>query len=180
MPVENYLKELTAIQTRLFHTTRVLPGVEVGANSAFPSKGIIYALLSIIQRLIRHLHSHDIPIAVATSSTRTKLVLKTGAHTDLFALFDSITCGDDDGIVHGKPEPDLFLAARSKLGNPPAENCLVFEDATNGIQAAGRAGMSAIWIPGALHFVDHAQMLTSIFYIPRPQSSFSSQRRGLR
>ena len=135
---------------------------------------LLCALSSIIQRLILHLHAHDIPIAVATSSTRTKLVLKTQAHTDLFALFDSITCAEDDGIAHGKPAPDLFLAARSKLGNPPAENCLVFEDATSGVEAARNAGMPAIWIPGVLDSIDHAgrKLIIIISCVSRRQSAF--------
>ncbi len=87
-------------------------------------------------------------MAVATSSTRSKFALKTQGHSELFKSFQSITCGDDAGIVKGKPAPDLFLEARRKLGSPPSENCLVFEDALNGIEAARNAGMPVIWIPG--------------------------------
>jgi len=126
MPLEEFLEELNAIQTRLVRSASILPGVE---------------------SLIHHLHNHNVPIAVATSSTRVKFAIKTQAHGDLFSLFDSITCGDDEGITQGKPAPDIFLTARSKLGNPPVENCLIFEDATNGIEAARRAGIPAIWIP---------------------------------
>lgn len=42
-----------------------------------------------------------------------------------------------------KPAPDIFLAAAKKLGLMPNE-CIVFEDAINGIQAAESAGMSSI------------------------------------
>lgn len=74
-------------------------------------------------------------------------------HQELFSLFGKhITCGDDAEIKNGKPAPDLFLAARDKFSLdgdvPSAENCLVFEDALNGIEAANRAGMPAIWVPG--------------------------------
>ncbi|KAF9517417.1 hypothetical protein BS47DRAFT_1326487 [Hydnum rufescens UP504] len=126
MPLEEFLEELLAIQRRLMHSVDLLPGVE---------------------RLIHHLHNHNIPIAVATSSTRTKLAIKTQAHGDLFSLFDSVTCADDEGITQGKPAPDIFLIARSKLGDPALEDCLIFEDATVGIEAARRAGIPAIWIP---------------------------------
>lgn len=40
----------------------------------------------------------------------------------------------------GKPAPDIFLAASSLLGLPPAE-CIAFEDAVKGVQSAVAAGM---------------------------------------
>lgn len=48
----------------------------------------------------------------------------------------------DQGLP-GKPEPDIFLKAAQMLGVAPAE-CIVFEDAPFGIEAAGRAGMRAV------------------------------------
>lgn len=42
-----------------------------------------------------------------------------------------------------KPNPDLFLHAASQLGAEPA-NCLVIEDAPNGVEAARRAGMKCV------------------------------------
>lgn len=50
----------------------------------------------------------------------------------------------DEGLP-GKPRPDIFLAAARKLGEA-ASDCLVFEDAPFGIEAAGRAGMRAVAI----------------------------------
>lgn len=50
-------------------------------------------------------------------------------------------------MERGKPAPDLFLIAKKKLGDPPSEKCLVFEDAVNGIQAAKAAGMHCVWVP---------------------------------
>jgi beta-phosphoglucomutase-like phosphatase (HAD superfamily) len=48
----------------------------------------------------------------------------------------------DQGLP-GKPEPDIFLKAAKILGLPAAE-CIVFEDAPFGIEAARRAGMRAV------------------------------------
>ncbi|KAI8081715.1 HAD-like domain-containing protein [Halteromyces radiatus] len=126
MTVQEYLDITAKIQHEKFPLVRPLDGVE---------------------RLIRHLHQHKIPIAVATSSTRSKFELKTSQNQDLFSLFDFIVCGDDDGIKYGKPSPDLFLLAQQRLGNPPSDQCLVFEDAVNGVQAALNAKMHVIWIP---------------------------------
>lgn len=66
-----------------------------------------------------------------------------------------MTCSNDPGIERGKPAPDLFLAARATFkGNPEAKECLVFEDATKGVQAATAAGMPSIWIPGTCSMMD--------------------------
>ena len=52
--------------------------------------------------------------------------------------------GGDEGLP-GKPEPAIFLEAARRLGVEPA-NCIVFEDAPFGIEAARRAGMRAVAI----------------------------------
>jgi beta-phosphoglucomutase-like phosphatase (HAD superfamily) len=50
--------------------------------------------------------------------------------------------GGDEGLP-GKPDPAIFLEAAARLGVAPA-NCIVFEDAPFGIEAARRAGMRAV------------------------------------
>jgi len=55
-----------------------------------------------------------------------------------------VIVGGDEGL-RGKPEPDLFLEAARRLGAAPAD-CVVFEDAPFGIEAARRAGMRAVAI----------------------------------
>ena len=50
--------------------------------------------------------------------------------------------GGDQGW-RGKPEPDIFLAVARGLGVAP-QDCVVFEDAPFGIEAARRAGMRAV------------------------------------
>ena len=50
--------------------------------------------------------------------------------------------GGDEGLA-GKPEPAIFLEVARRLGVAPA-HCVVFEDAPFGIEAARRAGMSAV------------------------------------
>lgn len=48
-----------------------------------------------------------------------------------------------DDVQRGKPAPDAYLMAAEKLGVAP-ENCIVFEDAPAGIEAALAAGMGVI------------------------------------
>ncbi len=50
--------------------------------------------------------------------------------------------GGDEGLP-GKPEPAIFLEAARRLDMAP-EDCIVFEDAPFGIEAARRAGMRAV------------------------------------
>ena len=54
----------------------------------------------------------------------------------------SVIASPADGL-RGKPEPDIFLSCAQQLGVDAAE-CLVFEDAPLGIEAARRAGMRAV------------------------------------
>jgi beta-phosphoglucomutase-like phosphatase (HAD superfamily) len=80
------------------------------------------------------------PLAIATGSSRA-VVDPLLAATRLRPLFDIVVTRDD--VVNGKPAPDLFLRAAHLL-DVPAEHCLVLEDTQVGLDAAGRAGMTAI------------------------------------
>lgn len=62
--------------------------------------------------------------------------------------FSAIVSMED--TTRGKPDPEVFLLAASKLGVAP-ERCIVFEDAPVGIQAAKAGGMRAIGVT----FVGH-------------------------
>jgi beta-phosphoglucomutase-like phosphatase (HAD superfamily) len=53
-----------------------------------------------------------------------------------------------DGL-RGKPHPDIFLEAARRLQVPSGE-CVVFEDAPLGIEAARRAGMKAVALTTSL------------------------------
>jgi beta-phosphoglucomutase family hydrolase len=62
---------------------------------------------------------------------------------NLRRFFRAITTATD--VANGKPDPEIFLKSAEKLDIAP-QNCLVFEDALNGFEAARRAGMKAIGI----------------------------------
>lgn len=49
----------------------------------------------------------------------------------------------DDGSILGKPEPDIYLKAATKIGIK-AEKCIVVEDAISGIESAYRANIGKI------------------------------------
>ncbi|MEO7762344.1 MAG: HAD family phosphatase [Casimicrobiaceae bacterium] len=56
-------------------------------------------------------------------------------------FFDALVGAAD--VTRGKPEPDIFLEAARRMNVAP-EQCVVFEDAPLGIEAARRAGMRAV------------------------------------
>lgn len=61
----------------------------------------------------------------------------------LLDMFDANVCGRN--IKHGKPHPEIFLAAVEELGEFP-HTCVVVEDAPSGVQAAKAGGMACIGI----------------------------------
>lgn len=81
-----------------------------------------------------------VKLAVCTASTPENMALAFAR----FPIRDWVetVVSPADGL-RGKPHPDLFLEAARRLGLAP-ERCIVFEDAPLGIEAARRAGMSAV------------------------------------
>ena len=59
------------------------------------------------------------------------------------SLFDAIV--DGNKVTKAKPDPEVFLKGAEEVGISPAE-CVVFEDAIAGVQAAKAAGMKAVGI----------------------------------
>ena len=83
------------------------------------------------------------PLAIATGGTRLvseKILQKVG----LSDLFDEVVTAND--VVCGKPAPDIYREAASRLGVDPMR-CLAFEDAAAGMMAAQSAGMTVVYVP---------------------------------
>ncbi|XP_073972439.1 pseudouridine-5'-phosphatase-like [Rhodnius prolixus] len=99
------------------------------------------------ERLIKHLSNNNVPIALATSSNEKSYKIKTSKHLPLFNHFFHVTKGDE--VAHSKPAPDIFLLSAKRFANnpPKPEDCLVFEDAPNGVKAALAAGMQVVMVP---------------------------------
>jgi HAD superfamily hydrolase (TIGR01509 family) len=86
-------------------------------------------------------------LAVASGSPPAAIVtaLRSLGIADRFVVVIS-----SESVARGKPEPDVFLAAASRLGVEPGR-CLVFEDSLVGVQAARAAGMACVAIPSGDH-----------------------------
>jgi beta-phosphoglucomutase len=93
-----------------------------------------------IKNLVKNFREKGIRIGLASSSKNAPRVL------DLLKIrdeFDVIV--DGTMITHSKPDPEIFLLAASMLKLDPA-NCVVFEDAEAGVEAALRAGMKCVGV----------------------------------
>lgn len=92
--------------------------------------------------LVRELQAAGIPYAIGTGSVinGARATLRSAGIEELFPI---IVTPDDVPPGRGKPEPDIFLLAAERMGVPAAE-CVVFEDAEPGIQAAIAAGMAYV------------------------------------
>ena len=90
--------------------------------------------------------AQGVKLAVATSAPPANIVF-TLDDMDLRRHFDTVVGAAD--VARGKPHPDVFLKAAEKLGVAPRD-CIVFEDAPMGVEAARRAGMKAVVITTTL------------------------------
>lgn len=93
--------------------------------------------------LIHQLQGSGWKVAIGSSAPRCNIDFCVERFQALGVQFDAVACGDD--VVHGKPAPDVFLLAASRLGVVPAA-CVVLEDAVAGIDAARNAKMGSIGV----------------------------------
>jgi len=93
-----------------------------------------------VRSLLAALENDGIPRAIGSSTERANLDLLLDL-MDLRRFFGVIVSGEE--VVHGKPDPSIFLLAARRLGVAPA-SCVVLEDALVGIEAARRAGMPVL------------------------------------
>ncbi|MCP9883896.1 HAD family phosphatase [Synechococcus sp. ATX 2A4] len=90
------------------------------------------------QALVERCHALGIPMALATSSSREAVALKSEPHPWL-KLIERRVHGDDPELLAGKPAPDVFLLAARRLGVAPTA-CWAFEDSIAGARSAQAAG----------------------------------------
>ncbi len=103
-------------------------------------------IFSGVKELIQNMRDQGIKVALASSSKNAPRVIEL---LKISELFDTMV--DGTMITHSKPHPEIFLLAASRLVVSPAE-CVVFEDAEAGVEAALAAGMKCVGVgsPGQL------------------------------
>ncbi|MBB5394787.1 beta-phosphoglucomutase [Mucilaginibacter sp. AK015] len=93
-------------------------------------------------------------VALGSASKNSGIILE---KTNLAHFFDAIV--DGNLVSASKPDPEVFLKGAELLGVAPNQ-CVVFEDAVAGIEAAKRGGMKAIGI-GNKNVLTGADMVVS-------------------
>jgi beta-phosphoglucomutase len=86
------------------------------------------------------LRTAGVKIALGTASKNARIIL---TRIGLSDAFDSIV--DGNRVTNAKPDPEVFLIAAADLKLEPKE-CLVFEDAIAGVEAAHNGGMKCIGV----------------------------------
>ena len=90
--------------------------------------------------LLEDLKSKGIKMALGSASKNSGLILE---RTNLSHFFDAVV--DGNSVTTSKPDPEVFVKG-AELLNTPAANCIVFEDASAGVQAAISAQMAVVGI----------------------------------
>lgn len=89
---------------------------------------------------LTEIHKAGYKLALGSASKNSGIILE---RTNLAHFFDEIV--DGNMVTKSKPDPEVFLKGAELLGFKP-EECVVFEDALAGVEAAKRGGMKAIGI----------------------------------
>lgn len=96
--------------------------------------------------------ANGIATALGSASKNAGTILQ---RLNLIHLFDAVVDGNQ--TVNAKPDPEVFLNGARALGIAPG-NCVVFEDAEAGVEAAIAAGMKCVGI-GSPEILGKANMV---------------------
>ena len=93
-----------------------------------------------VPKVLNFLRKNKVPMGLGSASKNARPILK---KVGLIPYFNTIVDGTQ--VTKAKPDPEVFMIAAKDMNLPP-ENCIVFEDAIAGIQAANAAGMVSVGI----------------------------------
>src|SRR6187402_2812132 len=86
------------------------------------------------------LRSRGVKVALGSASKNATIILQ---NLGIIDLFDAII--DGNKVSKSKPDPEVFLLGAKELGVAPSD-CVVYEDAAAGVEAAKAGGMYAVGI----------------------------------
>ncbi|WP_055668313.1 beta-phosphoglucomutase [Desnuesiella massiliensis] len=113
-------------------------------------------LLPGVEDFFKLLKENEIKIALGSASKNSMTILK---NTGIVGYFDAII--DGNKVSKAKPDPEVFVLGAKELG-VSSEECVVFEDAEAGIEAAKSANMKAIGV-GSPEILNKADKIISGF-----------------
>jgi beta-phosphoglucomutase len=107
-------------------------------------------LLPGVLNVLKTAQLHGLKCAVGSSSKNARFIL---SKLQIDSYFSVIVDGND--VSFPKPHPEVFLKGAQQMGLEPFE-CIVFEDAKSGVQAAKEGGFTAIGVgnPTLIDIVD--------------------------
>ena len=108
-------------------------------------------ILPDVIKVLDFLSNNNQKISLGSASKNAREIL---TRVNLLDRLDAIVDGND--VSKAKPDPEVFLIAADKMNVDPG-NCIVFEDAVAGVQAANAANMISIGIgdKSVLHEADY-------------------------
>lgn len=127
---ENGIKEYPPLDKIVFQKWDIMATIAYGRITPIP-----HAI-----ELIYKLKRDNFKLAIASAST-TLFINKVLNELEIKDNFDAIVSAQE--VEHGKPAPDIFLLAASRLGVSP-EDSVVIEDGRSGMIGAKEAGMKCI------------------------------------
>lgn len=104
-------------------------------ESFLPHLGLVAGL----DAFLNQAHTAGIPMAIGSAAIRANIDFVVD-NLGIRHLFQAIVAAED--VAQSKPHPETFLQAAALLALPP-QQCIVFEDAPKGVEAAARAGIQA-------------------------------------
>ncbi len=113
-------------------------------------------ILPDVPKILEYLKENNIPIALGSASKNAQPILE---KVGLLHYFDAIV--DGNNVTKAKPDPEVFLLAAKHLG-VNADDCIVFEDAVAGVEAANAAKMISIGI-GEKNILNEADYIFNDF-----------------
>lgn len=137
MTLANTVRELNAQFGLSLDPERVAASQRAEYERFLPDVQPIIEVVELARRVAR-----TRPVSVASGGER-RIVERTLELLGLRRTFAVVVTAED--VSHGKPAPDMFLLAAERMGVNP-EDCVVFEDAVLGLEAARRAGMASVLV----------------------------------
>jgi beta-phosphoglucomutase len=99
-------------------------------------------LIQGLDRFLKATHTNNIKMAIGSAAIKFNIDFVLDG-LNIRNYFGSIVSADD--VVKSKPDPETYLRCADELQVSP-QDCIVFEDAPKGVEAAANANMKAVVI----------------------------------